>query len=135
MKKLKYIVFDVAGLQVPVVWPDDMGLSHKDVARSVFTGTPLSAGFALLETWDTQGNSISLGLAPAAGDADLLRKHFTREANQAPLLKTPIVESSSNVQVCPVCNWHSMIALPLQRCNSPRRAAGFECRGIFPKKP
>jgi hypothetical protein len=132
MKKLKYIVFDVAGLQVPVVWPDDMGLSHKDVARSVFTGRPLSAGFALLETWDTQGNSISLGLAPAAGDADLLRKHFTRCTDQAPLLKTPIAESSSAYLTCPTCGWKSFIALPLQRCNRP---GPLVCRGIFPKKP
>lgn len=129
MTKLKYIVFDVLGLQVPVVWPDDLGLTHKQVARSGWIGTTLSAGFTRPDTWETQGQSVSLALGPRPEDAELLRKYFT--VQPVPPRHLPIVGNVGGAVVCPECGWTTFTGVPLGRCNRP---GPMICRGIFPKK-
>lgn len=81
--RLKYIIFRVAPFEVPVAWPADLGLTHKQVARSGYLGEPVSAGFCMPGVWQAHGESVSLGLkAREEADTKLLRKFFDRAAEE-----------------------------------------------------
>jgi len=61
-KELKYIIFDNCGIAIPIIFPSDIGVAHKNV--DVLDCKPISAGLCKLDGLNTQcyGNSPSLHL-------------------------------------------------------------------------
>lgn len=147
MMRLKYIVFDVGGMTVPVAWPADLGLSHKDVARSVFIGIPISAGFCWPDKWDAHGESTTLELKSRPEDSAILVKYFGAGSTGSRLRGTAAsagflvrdtsrsavvpLSSQSLVIECDVCGEMTAVYASGHRCTRHRRIGGLPCPGVF----
>lgn len=72
---MKYIRFDVGGF---VVWSDDSGIAHSDMAGCNPCGEPISAGFIYFEGNKAvcYGKSVSLGLESKDEDSDKATEFF-----------------------------------------------------------
>lgn len=81
--KLKYLIFDLDGLELPLVFP--AYLSHGDVM--IFRGiNAKSAGYCEINTmgnWTVSGQSVTLRLDARPEDAGILNSQFSRKEKQS----------------------------------------------------
>ena len=76
--RCKYILYQRGPFLVPIVWPENVGLTHVEVAILCRRDLILGAGFTDPELgWACSGESVSLGVkSNGAADAAHLRGHF-----------------------------------------------------------
>jgi len=79
-KELKYVIFDNCGITIPVVFPSDIGVTHRDI--DVLDCKPISAGLCKLDGVNTKcyGNSPSLHLQSRPEiDAEIIIERFFKD--------------------------------------------------------
>ena len=72
---MKYIVKEIDGMEIPILFSDYISHSHMD---DIINGKLLSAGFVYFDDVNsiyTEGRSTSLRINSRQVDADLIKKH------------------------------------------------------------
>ena len=74
----KYIVAQINGQEVPIVFPDHpCPITHRHIAQA-FPSHIVAAGYCCLETWGAFGEGISVDKKSRGGaDTKLLLKYFS----------------------------------------------------------
>jgi len=80
----KYIIIVESGVEVPIVFSDQ--LSHSDIAKNktvvaagfCHIGSYVNSGLAKTSVW-AGGKSVTLKIESRVGDADIIKKEICRE--------------------------------------------------------
>lgn len=80
----KYVVVSVGPLEVPIVFPEDVGIPHRDVAVAFWVNNQvISAGCCDLATGRVWGQSASLQCASRCQlDRQLIERYFRQPPEQ-----------------------------------------------------